>query len=274
MRFVLLVLILTFFTSVCKADYLKATMYLTEGNETKAFEEFLVSAKAGDTSSQYNVGYMYEEGKGVERNYKKAHYWYKKAAAKKHMKAIHNLGNLYYFGKGVERKLDTAEMLFKYNSEKGDAESMFNLALIYFEDEKKEYEKAYQWFQKSYENGIPKALLFIGICLEDGLGIEANLEKAIETYKKASREGVHEAETNLGLLYMQGRTGISQNCTEALKWATKAADAGESKSMFNLGLIYQNGCGSVKKDKNKAKEFYTKAADKGLTQAKIKLLQL
>lgn len=46
---------------------------------------------------------MYEKGAGVEKNYKQADAWYRKAARQGHALAQNNLGSMYYYGKGVEK---------------------------------------------------------------------------------------------------------------------------------------------------------------------------
>ena len=58
-------------------------------------------AEQGNANAQYNMGVLYDEGYGVERNYETARGWYEKAAAQGYAKAEHNLGILYQEGHGV-----------------------------------------------------------------------------------------------------------------------------------------------------------------------------
>jgi uncharacterized protein len=46
----------------------------------------------------YNLGCIYEKGKGcIEQDYKKAQSYYLAASKRHHVKAIYNLGKLYFF---------------------------------------------------------------------------------------------------------------------------------------------------------------------------------
>lgn len=71
--------------------------------------------KAGEISGideQYNIGYMYEYGVGVEKDETKAFEWYQKVAILGHAKAQQNLGYMYENGQGVIK--DEVEALFWY----------------------------------------------------------------------------------------------------------------------------------------------------------------
>ncbi len=60
----------------------------------KALELDIVEmAEAGDKYAQACLGWMYEFGKGVNKNYLAAEEWYRKAAEQGHADAQRNLGN-------------------------------------------------------------------------------------------------------------------------------------------------------------------------------------
>ncbi|HZD93024.1 MAG TPA: tetratricopeptide repeat protein, partial [Candidatus Sulfotelmatobacter sp.] len=56
---------------------------------------FLKAAKNGDQSSQLNVGYCYDTGKGVKRNVLAALYWYRLAYRRGHASAAVNIGTVW-----------------------------------------------------------------------------------------------------------------------------------------------------------------------------------
>lgn len=62
---------------------------------TPDFAETFELAKNGDTASQYNLGRMYYEGVGTEKDIAKAVYWYTKSAANGDSDAKHNLGVIF-----------------------------------------------------------------------------------------------------------------------------------------------------------------------------------
>lgn len=59
--------------------FLKASSLLESGQSKRAFALFLEAASNGDASSQHNVGFMYDVGKGVKRDPTQAIFWYKNA---------------------------------------------------------------------------------------------------------------------------------------------------------------------------------------------------
>ena len=62
---------------------------------------YKVAAKGGHPLWQWQVGFMYCEGRGVHVDYKQARPWIEKAAAQDYPEAVGQLGVLYYEGLGV-----------------------------------------------------------------------------------------------------------------------------------------------------------------------------
>ena len=58
-------------------------------------------ANDGDSTSQFNLGVIYANGKGVPQDYKEAVRWYRMSADQGNALAQSNLGNRYYNGEGV-----------------------------------------------------------------------------------------------------------------------------------------------------------------------------
>ena len=61
---------------------------------------------------QTMLGYLYQMGKGTEKDLKRAIKWYEKAADQGEAMAIFNLGNLYRKGYGVSQDESKARDLF------------------------------------------------------------------------------------------------------------------------------------------------------------------
>lgn len=60
-------------------------------------------AAKGLDDAQYGLGFMYESGWGVKKDYVKAYQWYRRAAEQGHAKSQFNLGLLYQAGLGVPK---------------------------------------------------------------------------------------------------------------------------------------------------------------------------
>ncbi|MDB4639385.1 sel1 repeat family protein [bacterium] len=74
-------------------------------DEAAGFKLMQVVATQGEVGAQYNVGNLYKDGVGVQRNYSGAAYWYRKAAEQGHSRARSELGNLYLNGRGVPKSV-------------------------------------------------------------------------------------------------------------------------------------------------------------------------
>tara|TARA_B100001971_G_scaffold209020_1_gene231832 strand:+ start:490 stop:1260 length:771 start_codon:yes stop_codon:yes gene_type:complete len=81
-----------------------------EKRKAKVVEDFKslkTLAGTGDAIAQFDLGQMYDYGRGVERGDKEAIKWYRKAAEQNHHKAQYFLGEMYANGEGVEKDLVT-----------------------------------------------------------------------------------------------------------------------------------------------------------------------
>jgi TPR repeat protein len=94
-----------------------------KGDYTAAYEEWLPLAELGDAEAQFNLGVLYDEGAGVDRNLATAADWYRKAAEQGFIDAQTNLGILYYHGLGVDRDHAAASYWFQLAADQGDAEA-------------------------------------------------------------------------------------------------------------------------------------------------------
>ena len=67
------------------------------------FQEYKASAEQGDAEAQFNLGFCYDDGRGVAKDYAEAVKWYRKAAGQNFAPAQFNLGYCYANGQGVAR---------------------------------------------------------------------------------------------------------------------------------------------------------------------------
>jgi TPR repeat protein len=101
-----------------------------KGDYTAAYREWLPLAELGDVEAQFNLGVMYDQGAGVDRNLEKAADWYRKAAEKGFIDAQTNIGIMYYHGLGLPRDHDEAAKWFQLAALQGDAEASEYLARL------------------------------------------------------------------------------------------------------------------------------------------------
>ncbi len=80
-------------------------------------------ARRGDKYSQSELGWLYENGKGVKKDYKKAFKFYTKAAKQGEPVAQYYLAVMYYNGRGVKRNLKMAKRWMTTCARQGDKDA-------------------------------------------------------------------------------------------------------------------------------------------------------
>jgi len=73
-----------------------------------AFQEIKARAEKGDAHGQWELGSMYAEGRGMEKDKAEAAKWYAKAAEQGDAKKQRELGFMFAHGWGVEKDKDEA----------------------------------------------------------------------------------------------------------------------------------------------------------------------
>jgi TPR repeat protein len=137
-----------------------------------------------------------------------------------------------------------------------------------------DFATAYSEWLASAKTGDKLAQHGLGFLFELRKGIpempEAkSLAQAVEWYQAASTQGVAAAQTNLGLMYAQGR-GVKQNYDEARKLWELAAVSGHPMAQFNLGLLYLQGLAGTP-DERKASQYFLQAARQNVPDAQYAL---
>jgi hypothetical protein len=64
----------------------------------------------------------------------------------------------------------------------------------------KDFNVAFNWYQKSANSGYANAENSLGIFYENGQGVQKNLQSAIIWYRKAAKQGNKYAQNNLSRL--------------------------------------------------------------------------
>jgi hypothetical protein len=101
------------------------------GNMADAARPFARCARMGDAPCQLQLGWHYEEGKGVPRDFAEAVKWYRAAAEQNDPRAQGNLGNMYQFGRGVVKNCRTAVEWYARGAGHNDPWSLYSLGRMY-----------------------------------------------------------------------------------------------------------------------------------------------
>jgi len=112
-------------------------------------------AEQGQAAAQYNLGIMYEYGRGVRQNDVEAATWYRKASAQGVSVAQYKLGIMYDNGWGVPPSDTEAVRWYSNAAEQGHALAQHDLAFMYAAGTgvAQDYLRAYMWLNIAVARG-------------------------------------------------------------------------------------------------------------------------
>ncbi|KAG0281039.1 hypothetical protein BGZ95_007239 [Linnemannia exigua] len=236
---------------------------ITDVPSVKDLTQTIISASHGDKNDQVALGDMYQDGRGVQRDYQAAMDWYLKAAEQGDAIGQRKVGVLYDKALGVAQSYSTAMTWYLKAAEQGDAISQRKIGAHYDLGlgVKQDYSIALDWYLKAAEGGDADAQCNVGYFHEHGQGVPQDSSKALEGYLKASHQNLARAQFNIGVMYARGRH-FPQNYIQAMEWYLKAANQGYAVAQVNIGVFYEQGFG-VSQDYAQAADWYFRAAAQG-----------
>ena len=256
---------------------------LKQKDYPKAMSALLPLAREGNTVAQYNVGVMYSNGLGIEKNEPEAVKWYRKAADHGHANAQVNLGLAYDGGRGVEKDPKKAMEWYSRAARQGSAMAQNNIGSLYFKGEgvKKDDKIAVEWYSKAAQQGLPVAQNSLGGMYVKGWGVEKDVNKGLEWIMKAAEQGLPSARENAFKIYynngqpgnaeamhnvatmcLQGWAG-KQKPQDCITWYEQAAKLGIDASRNSLAQIYDKGLFGIAPDAKKAQYWKAQIGKKG-----------
>lgn len=217
-----------------------------DGKEETFLEKSTRQAREGKLEDQMNLAYMYLYGtNGVQQDFNKAFEFYQMAAKQNDPVALNNLGSLYFNGIGVEKDNKTALALFKKAAELGNDNAATNLAFIYLKGGVKDPARnkiAMDLFKKAAQSGNNVAKFMLGYAYYIGFVYPQNYDQSFKLIKSAANEDsyIDEAQIVLAEMYLNGK-GTVQNFTKGITAYRAAVDQGNSEAYMKLAKIYQEG---------------------------------
>jgi len=127
---------------------------------TKAYDIWIKLANEGDPEAQYNIGLLYLNGLGVEKNERLALMWFTYAGEQGMADAQYNAGVLFYSGKGVYPDHKSAIEWWTLAAAQGHANAQNNLAIMYAfgYGTGQDSQQALQLWTAAAEQGHPDAI--------------------------------------------------------------------------------------------------------------------
>ena len=223
--------------------------------------EYLIKAdEMGNDGATLDLACAYLQGEHVEADKKKSIKLMEKAANAGNKIAAGNMSLLYRKGDVVEADIEKSIEWAKKAAELGDGERIFQYAIAYFTGEDPVTEdkaKAVEFFVLAANAGDATAMKNLGVCYNNGYGVDRDKNKAIEWFEKAVKEGGSEgAMDNLKELYSEVDASTSE--TRYFELVKAAADDGYYEGMVRTHFCYHDGSGT-EKDMEKAMQYLNRA---------------
>ena len=161
----------------------------------EAAAQLISKAEGGDSSAQYLVGKLYQDGPVLIPDGVEARYWFDQSARQGHVSAQYGLGKL----------------------------------LLSDDPEVRDTELAIQWLEYATHRGSDLAAYRLGKEYLKGEIVERDITKAVEYLTQSAETGNQYAQYALGKLYLD-----SQDREQAHYWFTRSAAQGNEYAQFFL----------------------------------------
>lgn len=122
---------------------------------------------------------------------------------------------------------------------------------------------------RAAKQGDTEALINLGFCYEQGMGVDKNIERAFRIYLHTAHRGLADAQYAVGVYYYNG-IGVAKDESKAIIFLAKSALQEHDEALNKLGLCYIHGRG-VSKDHDLAAGYFLLAAEKNNPKAQMNL---
>jgi TPR repeat protein len=193
-------------------------------DEKEAFDWFSKAAAKGYASAMTWLGTAHTLGRGVKPDHKEAVKWLQKAAKEANPGAILWLGCAHAAGTGVKRDDKEAIKCYREAADRGHTHAMIALGRTYSwglgvpADQK----TALEWFRKAIDRGNVNAMYD----LAESRLLDKDVKDAVAWHEKAVQNGYADSACRLGSLYEAGE-GVQKDLAKALQWYRRAVALGE-----------------------------------------------
>ena len=136
---------------------------------------------------------------------------------------------------------------------------------------RKDYPTAVRLLEPLARNGDPLAQTRLGTLYYHGHGVRESDELALQWFERAARQGLAEAQFNLGNMYAYGLVRLPDNQDGqriAAQWYFEAARQGHADAQYSLGILFLTGSG-VTQSAREARKWIDRAAGQGHADAKV-----
>ena len=238
--------------------------------ETRRLQELV---DAGNVSAFEPLARLYEDGRGVERDWARAFELRRQGAEAGDPNAQTGLARAFRFGLGVAPDVQAAFDWGVRALEQGAFDerpaALGLVGEILFDGEgvvERDRERALSFFWEARTGDDAAALEGLAVCYRDGIGVPQDAEAERDWLERAFEAALRKAELGsavdasfVAFAFRDGR-GVESNPEAAFAWSLRAAEAGLGVALYDVGFALETGLG-VEQDERRAFEFYRRATD-------------
>lgn len=154
-------------------------------------------AEQGETIAQLNVGLMYLNGTGTDKNHREAVQWLERAAKKGNPVAMYHLGKYYADPERLKIHRDRPRgiKLIRRAAEQGQVEAQYLLGMMYYGGTGviQDFEEGARWIRKAADRGMTDAMYQMGIVCLTGRGVAKDYIQSYVWFNVSAAQGREEA---------------------------------------------------------------------------------
>lgn len=253
-------------------------------DDSVVIEWYLPSAEEGDTEAQYNLGFMYETGWGVQVNEKEAIRWYREAAEMQHDIAQLRLGMMLIVGVDGKQSIDEGLALLRRSAENGNrvaealVQDLFDAGDVSTDDavrivagirrvldegEKHTLDTLRRSLELLYKKIEPESRVASSTSLRSNIAPKhVDVVEAV-TGKKNTARADKKATSNVRTINLHDQKKEEKSKKGNLfNWYLKRANQGEADSQYHIGVMYIKG-DQVGRDVEEGVRWIKLAAEQG-----------
>ena len=185
----------------------EARRLLSQNQDAAAFQRVESASRRGDDDATALLGWFYDQGRHVPRNYARAAELYRRVVAD-NPSVQWRLGVMYDLGQGVPENPQEAVRLFRQAAGDDDANANASLAVMYANGRgvRTDYAQAMRYYRRAADLGSPAGFLGVGILYHYGLGVARSTNEAAAWYLAAHAMRDTRARELIGALGLDQRT--------------------------------------------------------------------
>ena len=237
-----------------------------DGNVSAAYKYILMAANSGNVDAQYTCAMMLENGEGVNKSQQQAYEFIEQAAKGGNPEAQFRYSEMLERGINTLKSHADSIRYLKYSADNGYPKAIIIYSKVLLEQNSTQAVK-YAKRAATMENPSPDAIVTYAKLLRNGFGIQRDIPKSIEEFKRAAKLGSRDANFFLGNMILDGEYEESDEVAES--YLIKAADKGHKQAMKTLAEYFE-----ANNEKDKAKHFYRLAANEGENESRRKYAEI